>query len=527
MKTIIHNGRLLDGLGHEPVRADVLIRDGFIEAIGTFPETEADERIDAAGMLVTPGFIDIHRHPDLAVFTDEFGEGELAQGLTTVVGGNCGLSPVPMRKETSAESRSFLSPCLGTAETPDFDSLESYLKDLDQRALPVNMGMLAAAGAIKIWAKGFGEGPFSRNEMANAQSMLRDMMQAGALGVSLGIMYAPECYTSTAEYAEWLRAAAPFGRPICCHIRGEGDSLVASVQEVIGIGKAVGLPVHISHFKATGIQNWNRLIGEAIDRIEKARAKGQDVTVDFYPYTAGASTLSSLIPPEMQRMGLRALSAAADRKETRESMKKALYGPTPGWDNMVRAIGWNRILLTGGEGAEEWAGLDFETIAKRMGEEDPCDAMCAILAVTGGQAGVVLQSMSEEDVKRIAALPYSFLISDALYGGGAAHPRQKGAFPNFLKHFVPEVVQLPEAIRKMTSMPADRLELRDRGRLQAGCRADVAIFSPEAFTDRATFESPHLPAAGLHWLLLNGKIAWEAGKAIFGYGRTIRAVPVI
>ena len=524
MKTLIANGQLLDGLGHAPTRADLLICGDRILDIGRFPPEAADRYIDAAGMLVTPGFVDIHRHPDTAVFSDAFGPGELAQGITTVVGGNCGLSPLPMNPRYAQACRDFLAPCLGGEKIPAFDSLDAYLQCAARRGLPVNLGMLAAAGAVKTWAKGFEKSPFSRDQMDRARALLRTLLEEGALGISLGIMYAPECYTTPDEYIRWFRAAAPFGRPLCCHIRGEGNSLPASVQEVIDIGRAAELPVHISHFKSTGIRNWGVLIHQAIALIEKARAAGQDVTADFYPYDAGASTLLSLVPPDMQAMGQQALCAKAGTKDLKDQMKRALYSAAPGWDNMAADIGWKRILLAGGQGAEPFAGLDFEEIARRMGMDDPCDALCEILAMTGGQAGVVLQSMSDADVKAVARLPYTFLISDALYGSGAAHPRQKGAFPRFLKQFVPDVLPLPAAIRKMTSMPADRLGLRDRGRLAKGCFADVAIFSLAQVEDRATFASPHRMARGIHRLLLNGEIVWaDETPAPSCAGRALRA----
>ena len=524
MKTLIVNGQLLDGLGHDPVRADLVIEGDRITEIGLLSDAEADRRIDAAGRLVTPGFVDIHRHPDMAVLSESFGPGESAQGITSLVGGNCGLSSVPMNPRHEQECRAFLAPVLGAGEATAFDSMESYFRCAERRGLPVNLGMLAAAGAIKIWAKGFEASPFTHAEMDRARAMLRTMLEEGALGVSLGIMYTPECYTATGEYIRWLQAAAPFGRPLCCHIRGEGNSLLSSVQEVINIGKAVGLPVHISHFKSTGIRNWGVLIHRAIDLIEKARASGQDVTADFYPYDAAASTLLSLVPPDLQAMYRGEPCRTAAGKELREKMKRVLYGPTPGWDNMVQDIGGGRILLTGAPGAESFAGMNFEEITEHMGLEDPCDAMCEILALTGGQAAVVLQSMSGEDLKTIARLPYTFLISDALYGSGAAHPRQKGAFPRFLREFVPQVLSLPEAIRKMTSMPADRLGIRDRGRLARGCFADVAVFSWDEFGDCATFSAPDLPARGMYRLLLNGETVWkDESRTDLKPGRILRA----
>ncbi len=522
--TLIQNGYVLDGLGNAPVRADVLIRDGRIAGVGQFEDIVPDRKIDASGCWVTPGFVDIHRHPDLAVLAGAFGPAELLQGITTAVGGNCGLSPVPMRDSFRQESLDALAPCLGTAEIPVFDRMDGYLEAIGSDPVPVNYGMLAAAGAVKIWAKGFGAAPFSEPEMANARSKLREMLEEGALGVSLGIMYTPECYTTTEEYIRWLSAAAPFGRPVCCHIRGEGASLCDSVREVIRIGYEAGLPVHISHFKATGIRHWGSLIYKAMACIEAARSRGQDVTADFYPYDAGASTLSSLIPPELLADGLQALSERAESADVRTRMKKALYGENGSWDNMVKDIGWERIILTGGAGAVAYAGKDFTALAATFGDEDPCDTFCRILHLTGGKAGIVVRSMSIEDVQAVAAKDYTFLISDALYGAGAAHPRQKGAFPHFLKKFVPGVLPMTEAVRKMTSMPADRLGLDDLGRLTEGARADIAVFDMDEFSDRATYLEPEKTADGLRLLMINGQVTVENGDVIRSdAGRILRA----
>lgn len=509
MRTLIKNATLLDGVCTRPFPGDVYLKGDRIEAVGAGLDFEADAVLDCGGLLVAPGFVDIHRHPDLAVFGEAFGESELAQGITSIVGGNCGLSPVPMNAEWEQASRDFLAPCLGAADTPVFDSFPAYLQGLRGRPLPVNMGMLAAVGAIKTCVKGFGPAPFTGAEMDRARALLGDALDRGALGVSLGVMYPPECYTSMEEYIRLLGAATPYGRPMCCHIRGEGASLVESVQEALDIAREVELPLHISHFKSTGLQSWRKLIYQAMERIERAQGRGMDVTVDFYPYEAGASTMLSLVPPELLGTDLEAFLGEIVTQGGKARMREALYRSQNGWDNMVQAIGWERIVLSSAEGMEECAGLDFCAVAQKLGLSEPSDAMCQVLAGTRGKAGVVLMSMCPEDVRTVAALPYSMLISDALYGGGAAHPRQKGAFPRFLKQFVPQALSLGEAIRKMTALPAQRLGIPDRGRLQEGCYADIAIFDPGRFTDRATYAQPQLLAEGMDTVLVNGKLAWK------------------
>lgn len=526
MRILIKNATFLDGVHAQPFHGDVYIRDDRIEKIGAGLKFEADSIADCSGLLVTPGFVDMHRHPDLAVFGKSFGESELAQGITSIVGGNCGLSPVPVRKGLEQASRNFLAPCLGMADVPVFESFAGYMQSLRELSLPVNMGMLAAIGAIKVCVKGFGAVPFTGAEMEEARSLLRDALDQGALGVSLGIMYPPECYTSRQEYIRLLSAATPYGRPMCCHIRGEGASLPESVQEVLDIAEAAQLPLHISHFKSTGTRNWHRLIHEAIERVECARGRGMDVTVDFYPYEAGASTLLSLVPPELLGADPDAFLRETATQAGKARMRQAIYHSRDDWDNMVRDIGWERIVLSSADGMEDLAGLDFCAVAQKMGLSEPSDAMCDVLAGTHGKAGVVLISMCPEDVRAVAGLPYSILISDALYGGGAAHPRQKGAFPRFLKRFVPETLSIGEAIRKMTALPAQRMGITGRGRLQEGCYADIAVFDPERFTDRATYAQPRLLAEGMAALLVNGKLSWkDQTRRETGAGRILVANP--
>lgn len=524
MNILIRNGMILDGNGNEPFRADVYLSGNRIQDIGCLADAQADLVLNAEGLLVTPGFVDIHRHPDLSVLHGGFGEGELAQGITTVIGGNCGLCPVPMRERDALEAKAFLEPCLGAADERIFGSFSSYLKAVSEAKPHVNMGLHAAFGAIRICVKGFEKKPFTEAEMQDARALLREAMEAGAAGISLGVMYPPECYTSAEEYHRLLSAASSYGRPLCCHIRGEGASLTASVQEVLAIAERVELPVHISHFKSTGRANWQNEIHRAIDVIEKARAKGQDVTADFYPYTAGASTLLSLVPPWILNDDRGELWRELSTASGKARMRDAVYLKQNHWDNMVQDIGWERIMLASAEGMDELAGLDMRTAAVRMGFDDPSDAMCDILVHTQGKAGVVLNSMCEEDVQTIAQLPYTFLISDALYGGGAAHPRQKGAFAAFLQNFVPNPLSLPQAIRKMTSMPADRLGMKQIGRIEPGCYADLNLFSVNEFRANATYTHPHALASGMHCVLVNGRIAWQDEKMTQeAAGRVIRA----
>ena len=281
----IQNALICDGSGSAPFTGDILVKNGTITGVGNFPDVTARATINANGMIATPGFVDVHRHLDFNVLTNpDFGTLEMAQGITTAVGGNCGLAPYPCNKEIQREIYDFIQPCLGKCSNGVvYDNVDSFLSAVDAVSPCMNVGVLAATGAVKACVKGFSKTPFTGKEMDAAQHLLCEALEQGALGISCGIMYTPECYSSTDEYVQLLSPAAKYGRVLTSHIRGEADSLVASVKEVIDIAKRAGLPLNISHFKSVGKANWQREIFKAIELIEAERAAGNPVTADFYP----------------------------------------------------------------------------------------------------------------------------------------------------------------------------------------------------------------------------------------------------
>ena len=511
---IIRGGTVYDGTGAPPKRADILIEDDRISAMGSNLSMENVEKIDAEGYAVVPGFVDIHRHHDLAIFRDaDFGKIELAQGITSIIGGNCGLAPVPLDPQKDAEFFSYLEPVTG--KFPD-DSLlktrnyEEYSAALEKLHLPLNTGFLAGMGAVRYAVKGFNANPYTAKEQQQATELIGQAMDAGAYGISLGIMYRPECYTASHEYDALIKPVAERNGILCTHIRGEGNSLVESVQEVIQLAERTGVRLNISHFKATGIHNWQKKIFEAIDCIEAARAKGQIVTADFYPYDGGSTTLLSLLPPTLIEKQPAYFESAVGREE----LRREIYREHPGWDNMVLSIGWHRILLSSVENADfvQDQGKPFDEIAAHHGYSEPADLMAELLATEGGNVGIVVLSMDWKDVQTVAKLPYTALISDSLYAGGnSPHPRLYGAFPRMLRLMALEKRLMPyeQAISKMTALPAARMEIRDRGVLQPGKKADVLVFDPYQFKDIANYGDPKQQAIGLHLAFVNGQIVWK------------------
>lgn len=508
----IKNAKICDGTGRPPFFGELLIKGSKIEALGPTSFGDLDARtIDAQGQTLTPGFIDAHRHCDLAVFSDpDFGLLELAQGITTAVMGNCGLSPTPCAEEYRRELSDFLEPCLGRGPAECFfPKVSHYFQALQAKKLRLNLGVLGATGAITTACKGFGEAPFTAETKKRAEGYVRDAMEAGALGLSCGIMYTPECYSTTEDFVFLAGLCGEYGGYLTSHIRGEGNSLCQSVEEVLEIGRRAQVGVNISHFKVTGLQNHGKGIARAIDAIERARAAGQDVTADAYPYTGGSTTILSLIPPTVLERAQGDLPAFLDTAAGREYFAEEIEKEFPGWDNMVPSIGWERIFISSAaeQAGRVFAGLSFSEAAQRAGVSEP-ELFCGLVCRCRGRVGVIVMSMAQADVERVLALPYASVISDGLYGGGdLPHPRLYGAFPKFLREYAREKRLLPleEAVYKMTGLPAKRLGLKDRGTLAPGKYADLLLFDPAAFTDKAAWQRPKQLAQGLGRVFVNGK----------------------
>ena len=514
---LIQGGTVYDGSGGVPEQADVLIRDGVVADVGPALSCEGARIIDARGKAVTPGFVDIHRHCDIAPFTQpDFGRIELAQGITTTVVGNCGLAPVPTTDRWREETYDYIEPVMGAIpHALRFETYAGYTEALQKAGLPLNFGFLASAGAIKTAVKGFAKTPYSAAELERAAAYVREAMDAGACGLSLGIMYQPECYSTPGENAVLARAAAERDGVLCTHIRGEGDSLVESVREVIGIADRAGIRLNISHFKSTDVRNWRDTIFKATDCIEAARARGQEVTADFYPYDGGSTTLLSLLPPSLLEENMADTFARLSTTEGKRTFREELQKTHPKWDNMALSIGWERIVVSSVTLPRHAAyqGRSVAELAQREGYAEPADFAAELMAEESGKVGIIVLSMSPEDVETVARLPYTALISDALYGGGNPHPRLYGSFPKFLREMVLEKKLMPmqTAIHKMTAMPADRAGLRDRGRIASGMPADVLVFDAAQFKDHAVYQDSRRLATGMDWVLMGGEPVWESG----------------
>lgn len=521
MKTIlIQGGTVYDGLGNEGRKADVLLSGGKITAIAEHIDTPADITIDAAGKAVTPGFVDIHRHHDAKPLNDpNFGIVELSQGITTAVGGNCGISmtPRPATDEAAKAYYAFEEAVMGPIGLDGPGTYREYLQRLEDTPLPLNTAAMIGTGTVKICVKGFSDKPYTQEELDAARALIEDAMAAGAPGVSLGIMYLPECYSSTDEFAYILEPVGRYGRVITTHIRGEGDSMVPSVREVIEIARKVGCALEISHFKSCGMKNWGKDIHTAIADIEAARASGMDVTVDFYPYEGGSTALTTMLPPVFvagdMNEALRKLGTPEGVEEFRRT-SSVLYDT---WDNFCITLGWDRIIISGVNlpENEKFLGMTVTDAAEKFGFDDATALAAYLMHSEDGKTAIINMSMSQDDIDTVARLPWSNIISDAIYAKtDTPHPRMFGAFPKVLREYVRErgLYTLPEALRRITSQPAARMGLVGRGSLVEGNWADVLVFDPEVFRDNATFTSPANLATGLDYAIVNGEIALCSGQ---------------
>ena len=511
MKILIKNGEIIDGSGKKRYKADLLINEKLIEAIDESITPPNDVQvIDATGCVVTPGFIDIHRHFDSAMLQeDSFGILELRQGITSSICGNCGLSPVPANSKTAPAFNQYLKPVMG--EIPErfthytYETYSAYMQSAKTR---INTGFLAGAGAIAYSTYGWQTRGFTNAERQRATSLVKEAMDCGAKGLSFGIMYQPECWLAEEDHIAMASQIHARDRLLCTHIRGEGDTLLPSIEEVIRIAKKAEVRLNISHFKATGKKNWRNLVFKAIDILETAIQDGQSISVDFYPYDGGATTLLSLIPPTMYPESKEDF-AFFSTNQGKNKLRKEIQKNHANWDNMIRSIGWDRILISSVTASEfiPLQGLSLQQAAHTVHCDDPSDLLAELLAKDGLGIGVILLSMDYEDVKQIASLPYSCIISDALYGSMSfPHPRLYGAFPKALKDFsvAADLLSIEQAISKMTYLPASRINILNRGLLKKDNYADILIFNPHTMTSEATYSHPNRFASGIDHVFING-----------------------
>lgn len=511
------NGRIVDGAGNPWYKADIGVAGGRVKSIGRL-DGSAKEKIDAEGLVVTPGFVDIHSHSDLLLLVNPLAESKIRQGVTTEVIGNCGSSPAPLNKDTREEAKKNAGE-MGEEIDWDWLSFDQYLRKMQRSGIALNVAPLVGNVPIRTMVMGFEARKPSPSELSKMKALTARCMEEGAFGLSTGLIYSPSCYAKTPEIIELCKVAAKYGGIYATHIRGEGDPLISSVREAITIGKKAGIPVEIAHHKAAGKKNWGR-ITETLAMIQKARDQGIDITCDVYPYTAGATGLAAGIPSWAHEGGMGKLIERLKNPKTRERIKREMSKGIPGWENLVGTAGPENVMITSAEKNRSYQGKRISDLAKAK-RKNPFDFIFDFLIEEQGRVGIVLFMINEDDMRKVISSDFSMIGSDAssqapygVLGKAKPHPRSYGTFIRVLGKHVREesLLSLPEAIRKMTSLPARKMGLWNRGLVRVGNWADLVIFDEDKVEDKATYMNPHQYPKGIEYVIVNGKIVIEGKR---------------
>ncbi|MBI5653140.1 MAG: D-aminoacylase [Chloroflexi bacterium] len=502
---LIRGGNILDGSGSPAFRADVGITSARVEAIGDLRDATANEILDATGLIVAPGFIDMHSHSDFTLPINPRAESKIRQGITTEVIGNCGFSPAPISVATKTqllEYADFLNPGLAW----DWASFGDYLARLDRLAL--NVIPLVGHGTVRIAVMGFDNTAPNADQLAQMQKLIAQAMDDGAWGLSTGLIYPPGVFARTDEIIELSRAVAARGGLYFSHIRGEGATLLDAINEVITIAREANISAEIAHFKAAGQLNWDKA-ARAIELVEHARAAGLRVDADMYPYAAGSTTLTALLPNWVLAGGVPGLLARLRDDATRAKIADEMRAGAGVANN------YDQVFLSLCPAYPEYEGKTIAQIAE-LRAQNSITTILDLLIETNGAAEMIGFMLSDDNIRLSMAQPWMTIGSDGLaltphgiLGKGKRHPRSYGTFPRVLGEYVREkkVMSLPEAIKRMTAQPADKLGLKDRGRVQTGLAADLVVFNADTIADRATYSEPYQFPSGIESVIVNGQIA--------------------
>ncbi len=499
MDVIIRNVDILDGRGSPAFRADIGLAGDHIAEIGDLSAATAATVIDGAGLTASPGFIDIHSHSDFTLPINPRAESKVRQGVTTEVIGMCGASPAPIDPTSGADVMAS-HPHLPWEEWRTFGEYLDYLR---RQGLAVNVVPLVGHSRVRALGMGLADRAPTAEELAAMKRLTAQTVDEGAWGISTGLIYPPSVYASTDELVELSRVVAQRGGFYFSHIRGEGPTLLQAIAEAIDIGLQAGLPVQIAHFKAARSENWS-LLPQALALLDDARARGLDVAADRYPYTASSTGLSAYLPNWAHDGGRDTLLERLQSPDARQRIVA---------DLAVRSPYWDKIVITHLPKRPELEGLSVAQIAEQR-HADPAETALDVLLEAQARVSIVHFGMSEENLKTVLRHPAVMIGSDGSaripegpLGEGKVHPRSYGTFPRVLGQYAREegVLSLPEAVQKMSGLPAERLGLSDRGWLAKGMKADVVLFDPHTVIDTATYTEPYQYPIGIEYVFVNGQ----------------------
>ena len=524
---VVRNGEVIDGTGAGARRADVAVRGGRIALIGSV-SGRGREEIDAGGRTIAPGFIDVQGQSGATLLADGNGESHIRQGITTEIIGEGG-TPALWAKD-HADDASIQRFNLKV----DWDSFDGFLRALEKKGTSINLGSFAPVAMLREQVMGMADRRASAEELKREQAILDRAMQQGAFGFATALIYPPASYTTTDELIALAKVAARYGGIYISHVRGESFRVQEAIAEAIQIGEQAALPVVIYHLKIGAKANWGHM-AEIRRLVEEAQARGINVTACQYPYTAGGTGLQATLPGWAQEGGREAMLARLANPGERAKMRRDIEANTE-VENLLAGATFDGVQI-----ASVPADKDQSVVGKRLSEiaaarhQDNWDTLFAVLRENDGRVGALYHMMSEDDVKAAMRFPWVSVGTDSAaikpdgeLGRGQPHPRSYGTFPRILGRYVREqqVLTLPEAIRKMTSLAASQMKIPERGTLREGYFADIVIFDPKIVADTATFEQPHQYPAGIDTVIVNGVVTVRhgthtgahAGRALYGPG---------
>ena len=515
---LIKGGRIIDGSGSPWYEGEVAVKNGKIAAVGRLVNPTARRVIDATGLVVAPGFIDLHTHSDYTLLVDGDAQSKIRQGVTTeIIGEDASAGPFtsPSQPDVSKSSRP-------PGFKRNWETLAQYFDVVRKSGISLNVASYVGAGQVWMGVIGNVNRRPTPAEMKKMEDLVAQAMQQGAIGLSSGLIYPPNSYMTTDDLIHLASVAARYGGIYTSHIRGEGANEPQALAEAIEIGEKARLPVHILHFKMDGKPNWGHAI-DPVRIIQAARDRGIEVTADQYPYIASMTHLEQCLPPRFLEGSLEHRVELLKNPKVREEIRRDIAHGLPGWvNNEVQSTGgWHGVMVAAVDKAEDkqYEGKRMDEVATMM-HTDPVNALCNLLVNEGGTAYAIYFGMSEPDVELIMKQPWvgigsdGVAVSPAMAFVGKPHPRFYGTFPRVLGVYVRErhVLTLADAVRKMTSLPAHLTGLKDRGLLAPGMAADITLFNPQTVSDKATFEEPLQYPAGIPFVIVNGVVVINNGE---------------
>ncbi len=520
---IIKNGKIIDGTGNPWYQTDVGIKDGKITKIGQLKKKNTDKEINANGLVVTPGFIDPHSHSDFAIPFDPHLASTVRQGITTAVVGNCGDSLAPINKEKLdlfEKMANIFSPP-GETLNITWQTFDEYLLAMEKGGCSTNIVPLIGFGTVRIaGGPGFEDRPPTNEELKHMKMYIHEAMQSGAFGMSTGLIYTPQIYAKTEEVIELAKVVAEYGGIYFSHIRGEGATLVEAVEELILIVEKSGcFGGQVAHHKASGRLNWGKS-KTTLQLIEEANENGLNVTCDQYPYNRGMTSLITVLPPWVHIGGIEKILERLEDSKTLERIRKDIAQGIKGWENWMKDLGTDKIYISSVK-TDQWKdveGKNISEITKLKSKQDDFTTLIDLIREEKGEVSILVEGMHEEDIRRIMTNKFTMIGTDGwgvaptgVLGHGKPHPRFYGTYPRVLGKYVRQegLLTLEEAIRKMTSFPAQKLGLHDRGLIRENMWADVVVLDHNEVLDRATYEDPHQFPIGIKHVIINGEIVVE------------------